>query len=302
MAIFTYQRHGFENQFSTKFDNEFENWFSDLARKLHPGGDCQPVRLTQGDGKIDVYVIRDQLVYQCYAPQSYSPTKAASKIVCDFWGANDHLDGKMNCWIFVHNHPTGRLDKDSVKAINNLKSEVTEKKIEVRILAWGKEDLWTQLLERLDYNQLRDLFGEPNPVELDYACLESLLLSLEAVDYQPDLEAPIQPDVDKLNFNDLGPSIQTFIRMARGVDWKVGDYFDRCPNPELGENIAERFRKRYKRFRTIDQLPPDDIFSRLQGEAGWKPTPDPKRQLASMAILSYFFHKCDIFENVPSEP
>jgi hypothetical protein len=299
MALFTYQRYGYENQFSNKFENEFEDWFGVLAKKLHCSGDCHSIRLTQGDGKIDVYVINEQLAYQCYAPQSYSPTKAAAKIRSDFWGAYEHLDGKLKSWVFVHNHCTGRLDKDSLKAINDVKSEIAERAIEITILVWGKEDIWIALLERLDFNQLRELFGESTPVELDYDNLEAVLISLEREDYQPSLDTLSQPAIDKLNFNELGPSCKKLIEMACGVDSVVGDYFARCPNPELGEQIAERLRKLYTRLKKVDQLTPDEIFNRLQLEVGWKAVPDAKRQLASMAVLSYFFHQCDVFENVP---
>jgi hypothetical protein len=300
MAIFTYQRHGYENQFSTKYDNEFENWFADLARKLHPGGDCQPVRLTQGDGKIDVYVINEQLVYQCYGPQLYSPSKAKKKITDDFMGAYCHLDGELSKWIFVHNHPTGCLDKDSVKAINKLKSELAADELEVEILVWGKEDLWRELYERLPYSLLRDMFGEPTPIELDYASLEHVLDHLERVDYEPNAEPLSQPALEKLNFNKLGPSYKMHIEMGYRGDKIVSDYFSNSPDPELGERIAERFRQRYKRLKTVDRLSPDDISDRLQSDAGWKNAPDAKRQQATLSVLSYFFHQCDIFENIES--
>lgn len=301
MAIFTHQRHSYEIEFANKFDNEFENWFGNLARRLHPGGNCQPIRLTQGDGKIDVYVLNEQIIYQCYGPQTFKPKVAANKISKDFWGAYGHLDGEFKKWIFVHNHRTGLLDKESLKAINNLITGVKAKKKIIQIQAWGKEDLWGELENRLSYSGLQDLFGAPNPVALDYESLESVLISLEKEEYQPSLDTPSLPDVDKLDFNKLGPSCRIIIEMGRYAVHKVVDYFSRCPNPEFGEQLAERFRRRYQQLKAVDRLSPDEIFNRLQLESGWKVVPDAKRQLAMMTILSYFFHQCDIFENIPAE-
>ena len=41
--------------------------------------------------------------------------------------------------------------------------------------------------------------------------------------------------------------------------------------------------------------PPDEIFAYLQQYAG--SGTEPKRQGAALAVLSYFFERCDIFED-----
>ncbi len=63
-SLFTYQRSNYLNEFRTKFTNDFESWFATIAKALHSTGDIQSPRLTQGDGKIDVFVLSQQLVYQ----------------------------------------------------------------------------------------------------------------------------------------------------------------------------------------------------------------------------------------------
>ncbi|NQV38380.1 MAG: hypothetical protein HQ509_10290 [Candidatus Marinimicrobia bacterium] len=299
MTLFTYQRHGYDIAFASKYEHEFESWFENLAKKLHPGGDCQGVRLTQGDGKIDAFVINRQIVYQCYAPQTFKTSSATAKIKDDFWGVHAHLGGNLKEWAFVHNHCTGNLDKDSLKAINDIKTKLVASGEEIKLRVLGKEALWEELVEKLDFTQLRALFGEPNPVELNYESLEKIIYSLKMADYTPSTDPISQPDVAKLDFNKLGESSKAMIKMARAVDYKVGEYFDRCSDLELGEKVAERFKAKYVQYRDIDTLPPDEIFNKLQFEVGWKDSPDAQHTYACMAILSFFFHQCDIFENNP---
>jgi hypothetical protein len=122
-SLFTFQKSGFNNQFRSHFGDGFQNWFSLLMQRLHRNGDVQSIRLTQGDGKLDVCVLSEQLVYQCYAPSEFRVSTAVAKIREDFWGAFNHLDGNLKKWIFVHNHPTGQLDKDCYKALSDTSAE-----------------------------------------------------------------------------------------------------------------------------------------------------------------------------------
>lgn len=70
-------------------------------------------------------------------------------------------------------------------------------------------------------------------------------------------------------------------------------------DPEFAERLAERFRDRYAALRARPALSPDDIYENLRLEAGWIPSPDVKREMATRIILAYFFDTCDIFENSP---
>jgi hypothetical protein len=50
------------------------------------------------------------------------------------------------------------------------------------------------------------------------------------------------------------------------------------------------------------ELSPDDIYEKLRLDAGWKASPDVKREMATRIILAYFFDSCDIFKNPPTSP
>ncbi len=138
------QRQEFERQFRGHFREEFQLWFARIARLLHRDGDLQTVRVTQGDGGLDCVAINRRRVYQCFAPARISETKdseTASKIRADFAAARQTLAGTLAEWVFVHNHPEGRLGKDANAALVSLKAEHPE----VEILAWGLQDLWNAL-------------------------------------------------------------------------------------------------------------------------------------------------------------
>lgn len=303
-SLFTHQRHEFERQFGSHFGDVFHDWFMKLARSLHASGNVQSVRLTQGDGKLDVVVLNEQIVYQCYGPQTFKPSDAAGKIRGDFEGAHGFLEGRIKKWVFIHNHPTGSLDKLSLRALNVLVAEIAQRGEGIEILAWGKEELWDALEVGVPHHGLRELFGSPNPVYVDFACLEQLLLSLERAEYPNDVTPVSQPAENKLEFNDLGASYRQQIHQGRTSLRIMDDYLASRAgtDPEFAERLAQRFRDRYRNLRARLALSTDEIYENLRLDAGWKASPDIKREMATRIILAYFFDTCDIFENPPAAP
>lgn len=298
-TLFTYQRNNYLSQFRSKFTNEFEVWFADLAKMLHPAGDVQSSRITQGDGKIDVFVINQHLVYQCYAPSQFRTSEAAAKINRDFWGAVKFLNGNLKKWIFVHNHQTGQLDKLALKALNEVKRQCSDNGSSIEVLAWGCEELWDELKQRTPYAKLRDLFGSPDPVNIDFATIEELLLRLDRADYPIDTDPVSQPSPRKLDFNQLSKTYHREIQEGRNGCGEVKDYFSSraASHPEFAEQMAEQFRQRYEYLKKHGTLTPDEIYEKLRLDAGIKSTPDAKREMAVRSILAFFFDSCDIFEN-----
>ena len=68
----------------------------------------------------------------------------------------------------------------------------------------------------------------------------------------------------------------------------------------MGEEVAEGFRNRYRGLKAIGHTP-DEIFADLQEFAGGMHG-EPARQGAVLAVLSYFFERCDIFEDAKPDP
>ena len=80
----------------------------------------------------------------------------------------------------------------------------------------------------------------------------------------------------------------------------VAQYFGGCSDVELGESIAQAFRDRYQRMRQ-SSWEANSIFNELYGFAGGFHFHSPIEQAAVYAVLSYFFERCDIFENPPQD-
>ena len=66
--------------------------------------------------------------------------------------------------------------------------------------------------------------------------------------------------------------------------------------PDVAEEIAEAVRERYLSLKGLD-LETDQIFAHLQRFIGVQG--EPPRQAAALAVMCYFFERCDIFEDLP---
>ena len=70
-------------------------------------------------------------------------------------------------------------------------------------------------------------------------------------------------------------------------------------NPTLGEEIASAFRAEYGRL-WRDGLDPNEVFVALQEFTGGSTRGDTEHETAVLAVLSYLFERCDIFEPPPA--
>ena len=85
------------------------------------------------------------------------------------------------------------------------------------------------------------------------------------------------------------------------LDSKVERLFSgSATNVELGERVAEGFRRNYARLRDAG-TEPNRLFDLLLEYAGWAAREPARGNAAVLAVLSYFFHRCDIFENPPND-
>ena len=121
---------------------------------------------------------------------------------------------------------------------------------------------------------------------------------LEKRDLDPSDDDFTAPSVEKLEKNALSQEAVELLRLGRRKARLVEMFFSKTGPVERGERIAEAFRKRYAELKSM-ALEPDRIFSYLQRFTGFEG--DPKRQAAAMAVMAYFFDRCDIFEDPDSE-
>ena len=150
----------------------------------------------------------------------------------------------------------------------------------------------------LALHQLEDLFGsvpsQHTLEKLDFAALRPVLVAIQR--REPDAELEINaPSPLKLQRNALSADAAALLRQGRRREKLVQDFFNAWPDPSFGEAIAEAFRDRYKSLKSA-RLGADQIFAQLQAFAGGMDG-EPSHQGAVLAVMSYFFERCDIFED-----
>jgi hypothetical protein len=284
----------FENTFLREKGKAFEAFFS---RVMAHGfaGDFQPVRPygPKGDLKCDGFRTSDGTVFQVYAPDAIKLSVLLSKIDEDFTGAVAHWGSAMRRWEFVHNDERG-LAGEPTRKFEQLRSMHPT----IKIAVFGEAEM-RKIVMGLALHQLEDLFGsvpsQRTLEKLDFAALRPVLVAIQR--REPDAEPPMAaPSPLKLQNNSLSGDAAGLLRQGRRREKLVQDFFDAWPDPSFGEDVAEAFRTRYNSFKAVG-LNPDQIFGQLQTFAGGMEG-EPSHQGAVLAVLSYFFERCDIFEDI----
>lgn len=287
----------FKNKFAREKGKAFEDFFA-LVMSYGYLGDFEKVRPygSKGDLKCDGFRRSDGTVFQCYAPDSIKLTELLSKIDTDFHGALAHWVNRMKRWEFVHNDWRG-LPAEATKKLVDLRAANPS----VQIAVFGESEM-RQVVMTLALHQLEDLFGavpsQRTLERLNFAALRPVLIAIQR--QVPDAEPPLTaPSLDKLEHNALSADAAALLAQGRRREKLVQDFFDQWPDPSFGEGIAEAFRERYAALK-LSGLAPDQIFGELQSFAGGMDG-EPSHQGAVLAVMSYFFERCDIFEDTAKE-
>jgi len=287
----------FKVAFLQKRGTEFQDWFVRIATHAYDT-DFEPVRPygNLGDRKCDGYQISTATVFQCYAPALLKDRELIAKIDGDFSGALKHWP-HLKRWVFVHNDSvSGGLPPTVVQHLHQLR----QRHPIIAIETWSEPQL-RHLVMNLDLAQLEDLFG-PAPSlntlqQVGFADLAPVIDALAKIEPGEDMTIN-PPSPTKLEKNRLSPDAAGILQQGRRKQSLVEDFLGRTAQPDIGEGIAEAFRQRYKELKALN-LEPDEIFGYLHQFAGLQG--DPRRQAAVFAVMSYFFHTCDIFEDPSDE-
>ncbi len=283
----------FENAFLKNEGQAFEDMFAAIMGHAFPG-DFQPVRAygNMGDRKSDGYRASDKTIFQCYGPRSTKLDAMQSKVDADFNGALGHWGARMERWIFVHNDLDG-LPADVVQQLVDLEAANPA----VKLGSMGYAELFDVVMS-LKPTQLADLFGaaptQATLSQLEFMELQPVILAIPRMeaDDNPPLTAP---SATKLQANDLSDAAAGLLRVGRRQERLVERFFEQYPVPNFGEEIAQGFRDRYQALRD-EGASPDAVFAELQQFAGGM-SGSPEHQAAVLAVMSYFFERCDIFED-----
>lgn len=283
----------FEVAFLRQKGKAFEAFFARVMGHGFPGN-FEAVRPygPKGDLKCDGFRASDGTVFQCYAPDATKLDPLLAKIDEDFNGAVAHWGARMKRWTFVHNDDRG-LPAEAVQKLADLRTANPAVAIDV----FSYPEL-RKVTMGLTIDQLEDLFGvapsQRTLEKLDFAALRPVLVRIQRQEPEPD--PPLTaPSLRKLQNNALSQDAAEFLRQGRRREKLVQDFFDAWPDPSFGEEVAEGFRKRYQALKTVG-LSPDEIFAELQAFAGGMEGV-PSHQAAVLAVMSYFFERCDIFED-----
>ena len=288
-----FYRLRFRLAFLEKKGAEFQDWFAELAARAF-GPDFEAVRAygNRGDLKCDGRRVSTHTIFQCYAPYEMKEVPLNAKIERDFVGAYENWGGGMAEWVLVHNDGRG-LPASSVQRLDGLRESHPQVTIEV----WTEPAL-QELADRLSLAHQQALFGfAPSKSGLETLAmtdLQPVIHQLQFMDPEPGEEPLTPPSRNKLEKNRLSADAAALLRLGRRKEALVETWFTKNRRPDLGERIAEAFRRRYAQLNDGTRSA-DQVFGDLQQYAGMGGK--PARQAAVLAVLSYFFERCDIFED-----
>lgn len=238
-------------------------------------------------------------VYACYGKRSTTMNERnlADKIPRDYRRASDNWEC-MTVWRFVTNGIVGPL---STKAIVTLQAQNRHPGLDrpVAVTLWRPEDLWHNLLQGMDVEQLSKIFpGAPGVVDLELSDLIPLVAHIEiaAPEESQDLTAQ---DADKMEFNSLPLSSRIELDEGRLYSRRLERWFASQDDIELEDKRAARFNLLYREHRAtgIEARP---LLERLYVAVGGQDfRMDARRANGVFAVTAYFFDKCHIFERPP---
>ncbi len=252
----------------------------------------------QGDRKNDGWSPGQRTLFQSYAPRTMTAAKLLAKLQEDYDGAKDYWQEFFDTWVFVHNDPDG-LGPEAAFLIESLNAEA-----DFHCTAWGVNELREQFSLLHDSDKSAILGPELTAADflsVDAEILRPLLENLGMM--IPDPTATVEPvPVTKLNANDLSTDQIEFLRVGSIRAPIVDNYMNNAYLlPSHKDAIAEAVRLRYVQLRDNEQFSSQRIFDEL---LAWVCGGVSETSVMSnaLAILAFFFERCDIFENPAYEP
>jgi hypothetical protein len=166
---------------------------------------------------------------------------------------------------------------------------------------WGYTELLAEF-KALSLMNVESLLGPaPGLKDVVDVRVEDVRRLLEHIALQPEpLTFDIRPvPAEKLQHNQLSDAAATLLKAGFTRAEIVKKYLRGVADQTRHDRIAAAFRRRYEELKD-EGLPPDDIFVGLQKFVIGVDIVSPSRQAATLAILSYFFEACEIFERPPA--
>lgn len=289
----------FEIAFLKAKSDAFQTFFEQLMSRAYKADfmACRPWG-NAGDKKNDGFLKSERRLFQVYAPNEMTAAEAKKKITEDFAGALEHWGKHFDRWTFVHNASDGLPPH-----VQELLLETERKHPGVEIEPWSLEEL-RAVFRRLELADLQSWFNYTPPTAAEQASIgfEDIRVVLEDIAARelPKDQAVMPVDPGKLKTNRLSGNVQMLLTAGMAKAPLVKEFFEEWHQPTYGERMAKTFQTRYVELREANPpLHPNQIFEELRLWTGGANV--SHAHLASvLAVLAYFFEKCDIFE--PASP
>ena len=270
----------------------FQEFFERLMALAYKA-DFMPCRPwgNRGDRKNDGFLKSERRLFQVYAPNEMTESKAINKITEDFEGAKAHWGEYFDKWVFAHNSAEGLPPH-----IHTILLKFENDNPGITLEPWGLEE-FRIVFRRLTIEDLQSWFGfaptEETKVNLGLKDLQVILERLAGQTIPSGQTVETVP-IGKIEANALSESVAQLLKAGIAKSPLVQMFFEQWHDPYLGEKVAEEFRTKYKLLR--EQFTPNQIFTEFQIWVGGENYGSPEYQLAVLAVIAHFFQACDIFE------
>lgn len=245
-----------------------------------------------GDRKNDGWSPARRMLFQCYAPSTLTANELNSKLDNDYAGAIGYWKEYFDTWVFVHDDLQGMAPMVAKKVV-----ELNNRSVDVSCTAWGQPELREEFAALHDAHRTAILGPALTPHDFLSVEAQTLKPLLEALGHMtPDATAPVAAvPPDKIQSNLLTAAQIEFLKLGASRAPLVEQYLTNAyVMPTHADEIAEAVSTRYGGLRAGGQTPADTfdlLVAWVSGGAG-----DSETLANSLAIVSYFFERCHIFE------
>ena len=287
-----YYMQRFENLFLRAKGNEFQTFFERLMGLAYKADfmACRPWG-NVGDHKNDGFLKSERRLFQVYAPNEMTAKEAIAKITEDFEGAKVHWGTHFDKWVFAHNATDGLPPH-----VLTLLLDLEKANPAITVAPWSLEE-FRLIFRKLTTGDLIPWLGaapsDETKASLGFSDLRPVLETLGQRPAPADSAVRDVP-MGKIEANALSESIAILIKSGMSKAPLVEKFFAQWHDETLGERIAEAFRTEYQRLRPLHT--PSEIFTELRTWAGGLDRGTPEHEMAVLAVIAYYFERCDIYE------
>lgn len=131
-------------------------------------------------------------------------------------------------------------------------------------------------------------------INVTFVELESITQFLVSAETQIEEATPVIPLKDKIKKNQLSPSIEEYLKIGLLKSKLVAQYIEKQPDVDFGERLKKGFVDKYLELKA-SSMSGDELFLGLF-EFASNNSSELKKQAAALAVLTYFFEACEVFE------